>query len=129
MQYSLNYSGTRFLSTENYNYSFSWRIPSYNLENCQGNYVQHLDLFLCHHYSVFSSTSKLKIITVTECSTAWSQIDTTVAKQVFQKAFFTLLYACPLIAIFVLYFSIADSEDDKLRHRLRRSAILMAASA
>ena len=54
----------------------------------------------------FSSTSKLKIITVTECSTAWSPLDTTVANQVFQIAFFTLLYACPLIVIFVLYFSI-----------------------
>ena len=28
LQYSLNYSVTRFLSTENYNYSVSWWIPS-----------------------------------------------------------------------------------------------------
>ena len=28
MQYSLNYSVTRFLSTENCNYSVSWWIPS-----------------------------------------------------------------------------------------------------
>ena len=29
MQYALNYSGTRFLSTGNQNYSISWWIPSY----------------------------------------------------------------------------------------------------
>ena len=29
MRYCLNYSGTRFLSTENWNYSISWWIPSY----------------------------------------------------------------------------------------------------
>ena len=29
MQYALNYSGTRFLYTENQNYSMSWWIPSY----------------------------------------------------------------------------------------------------
>ena len=28
MQYALNYSGTRFLTTENQNYSMSWWIPS-----------------------------------------------------------------------------------------------------
>ena len=28
MQYALNYSGTRFLSIENQNYSISWWIPS-----------------------------------------------------------------------------------------------------
>ena len=28
MQYALNYSGTRFLSTENQNYSMFWWIPS-----------------------------------------------------------------------------------------------------
>ena len=32
MQYALNYSGTRFLSTENRNYSMSWWIPSYHLK-------------------------------------------------------------------------------------------------
>ena len=31
MQNALNYSGTRFLSTENQNYSMSWRIPSLKL--------------------------------------------------------------------------------------------------
>ena len=29
MQYALNYSGTRYLSTENQNYPMSWWIPSY----------------------------------------------------------------------------------------------------
>ena len=28
----LNYSGTRFLSTENGNYSMSWWIPSFNFQ-------------------------------------------------------------------------------------------------
>ena len=28
MQYALDYSGTRFLSTENQNHSMSWGIPS-----------------------------------------------------------------------------------------------------
>ena len=32
MQYSLNYSGARFLSTENYNYSISWWIRSENFD-------------------------------------------------------------------------------------------------
>ena len=35
MQYALNYSGTRFLSTKNQNYSMSWWIPSQFLYMCK----------------------------------------------------------------------------------------------
>ena len=40
------------------------------------------------------------------CVEDWSPLDTTFALQVFQVVFFTLLYACPLMFIFVLYLSI-----------------------
>lgn len=40
------------------------------------------------------------------CVEDWSPLDTTVALQVFQIVFFVLMYACPLILIFVLYLSI-----------------------
>lgn len=40
------------------------------------------------------------------CVEDWSPLDTTVALQVFQIVFFVLMYAFPLILIFVLYLSI-----------------------
>ena len=40
------------------------------------------------------------------CVEDWSPLDTVTASQVFQIVFFTLLYACPLLFIFVLYLSI-----------------------
>lgn len=40
------------------------------------------------------------------CVEDWSPLDTTAAAQVFQIVFFVLMYACPLIAIFVLYLCI-----------------------
>ena len=40
------------------------------------------------------------------CVEDWSPLDTTRASQVFQIVFFVLIYACPLIAIFVLYLCI-----------------------
>lgn len=40
------------------------------------------------------------------CVEDWSPLDTTRASQVFQIVFFVLIYACPLIAIFMLYLCI-----------------------
>ena len=40
------------------------------------------------------------------CVEDWSPLDTTRASQVFQIVFFVFVYACPLIAIFVLYLGI-----------------------
>ena len=40
------------------------------------------------------------------CVEDWSPLDTVTASQVFQVVFFTLLYACPLLFILVLYLSI-----------------------
>lgn len=40
------------------------------------------------------------------CVEDWSPLDTVTASQVFQIVFFTLLYACPLLFILVLYLSI-----------------------
>lgn len=40
------------------------------------------------------------------CVEDWSPLDTAIASQLFQIVFFVLVYACPLIAIFVLYLCI-----------------------
>ena len=70
MQYSLNYFGTRFLSTENQNYSISWWILSKNFRvlQCPGAHSRDFDsVFLCLIKSFVESNLRLGIMSFCEC--------------------------------------------------------------